>query len=112
MDQSFGSTQSGKLQCREEVVKNQRTSTGIFTSTKYNRLVSCFRLDVKSNSIIELILDALYKRRKIRRSLAKASSAGLHENTYRGLRAILGKESYRTYKLGQMQQLKKINPDG
>ena len=58
------------------VVKNQRTSTGIFTSTKYNRLVSCFRLDVKSNSIIELILDALYKRRKIRRSLAKASTAG------------------------------------
>jgi len=80
------------------VVSNKRGS-GIFISSRGNKLVSCFRLNDASSEILPIILQNLYKNRK------KASYSGI----LKGLSALLGSRNYRTYKLNNMRHLYNVN---
>ena len=88
------------------VVANQRTKIGLFISSKFNVLVSCFKIGGKSPTTLNLILDALYKNRVL------ASYQVLNQSTYTGMMALLGKDSYRTYMLNSMQGLRKVTVNG
>jgi hypothetical protein len=81
------------------VVKCKR-GPGIFISNKNNLLVSCFKLEGKSEEIIEAIIDNLYKKRR------RASYWGFIKNS---LIKILGINSFRTYKFSKMKSLYKVS---
>lgn len=79
------------------VVQNQRTTTGLFTSTLKNRLLSCFKLSNTSPDVIGIIIENLYKNRK-----------SSYKNVIAGLSAILGKQNYRTYNLSKIGDFSEI----
>jgi hypothetical protein len=81
------------------VVRNRRTTSGIFTSTQNNELVSSFKLEGEPDLIVSTIVENLYKKRR------RASYWG---KIHQSLIKILGKGSYRTYKLDQMKQVYKV----
>lgn len=85
------------------VAGNKRSKIGIFPSSQNNRLLSCFKLSHKSGETINLILNALYKKRK------KASYQVVNSSIQAGLKMLLGKDSYRTYKLTKMKHLQKLS---
>tara|TARA_R110002012_G_scaffold3517_3_gene16317 strand:- start:6916 stop:7371 length:456 start_codon:yes stop_codon:yes gene_type:complete len=81
------------------IVKCKR-GDGIFISNKNNLLVSCFKLEGKSEVIIETIIENLYKKRR------KASYWGFIKQS---LIKILGINSFRTYKFSQMKSIYKVS---
>ena len=72
---------------------------GVFPG-KEVKLVSCFKLNGSSESVVSIILDNLYKKRR------KASYYGKIKDS---LVSILGVDSFRTYKLNEMRNLYKVN---
>jgi hypothetical protein len=81
------------------VVRNRRTSSGVFTSTQNNILLSCFRLEGNSELITNTIVENLYKKRR------RASYWGKIKTS---LIKILGKGNYRTYNTENMKQTYKV----
>ena len=75
-----------------------RRGDGVFPG-KNDKLVSCFKLFGNSELIVEAILDNLYKKRRT------ASYYGKIKNS---LVKLLGVDSYRTYKLGNMKAIYKV----
>jgi hypothetical protein len=84
------------------VVKSKRASTGVFTSSRGNILLSCFNLGFKSEGTITIILDQLYKNSK------DSSYTKINENQINGLKALLGIHNYRTFKFSNMKNLFKV----
>lgn len=80
------------------VVANKRSSSGIFLSSRNNILLSCFSLSTKSPQIINLVLDNLYKNRKV----------ASYQNIKSNLSVILGVSSYRTFKLNKVSNLQTL----
>ena len=76
------------------IVKCKR-GDGVFPG-KTDKLVSCFKLEASSESVVETILDNLYKKRR------RASYYGLIRDS---LITILGKNSFRTYRLQGMDDI-------
>ena len=68
---------------------------GVFPG-KDGKLVSCFKLNGSSESVVSIILDNLYKKRR------RASYYGLIRDS---LITILGKNSFRTYRLQGMDDI-------
>tara|TARA_R110002051_G_scaffold314897_1_gene392498 strand:+ start:256 stop:717 length:462 start_codon:yes stop_codon:yes gene_type:complete len=81
------------------VVRNKRTSDGVFVSTRNNELLSCFNLEGEPDVIVDTIVENLYKKRR------RASYWG---KIAQSLTTILGHDSYRTYKLSNMKQTYKV----
>ena len=82
------------------VVSTDR-GNGMFLSTQNNMLVSCFKLDNISESVLNIILRSIYKDKGI-------------ANYYiiqKSLKAILGQSNFRTYKLKSMSGLHRIEID-
>ena len=66
---------------------------------KDDTLVSCFKLLGKSEVVVETILDNLYKKRR---------TASYYGKIKQSLVKLLGVDSYRTYKLGNMKAIYKV----
>jgi len=81
------------------VVRNKRTNTGVFISTRNNELLSCFNLDGEPDVIVDTIVENLYKKRRRSSYWGKITQS---------LTTILGTDSYRTYKLSNMRQTYKV----
>lgn len=75
-----------------------RRGNGVYEG-RNGKLVSCFKLKGNSESVVSIILDNLYKKRR------KASYYGLIKHS---LISLLGTDSYRTYKLRQMKNIYKV----
>ena len=86
------------------VVARKISKAGIFISTRGNRLMSCFKLVGKSATTINLIVNALYKNRVLS-SYTLLTSYVIQA----GLRALLGKQSYRTYNTSKIEHLRKVS---
>ena len=80
------------------VVSTER-GDGIFTSTKNNKLLSCFILDTTSESVLSMVLSNLHDK-KISYKNVKAS-----------LSSIFGSWNFRTYDLSKIRGLQKIKID-
>lgn len=91
------------------IVSNNRGPMGSFVSTRNNLLLSCFRLNEGEEKIGELLVENLYKNRD------KCNYYKIKES----LMAILGTDSYRTYKFNsQLYEFRELfvkdhisNPD-
>lgn len=79
------------------VVQNARTTSGLFTSTRNNRLLSCFKLSNTSAEVAGIIVDNLYKNKQ-----------ASYSNVIAGLSRVLGKSNYRTYDLNKIGNLSEI----
>jgi hypothetical protein len=79
------------------IVKSKR-GDGVFPGLD-DKLVSCFKLNGDSEAVIEAILENLYKKRR---------RASYYGKIKASLIKLLGIDSYRTYKLGQMKQIYKV----
>ena len=75
-----------------------RRGDGVFPG-KDDTLVSCFKLLGKSEVVVETILDNLYKKRR---------TASYYGKIKQSLVKLLGVDSYRTYKLGNMKAIYKV----
>lgn len=78
-----------------------KQGNGMFLSTRNNMLISCFKLDESPEVVLNIILRSIYKDRGI----------ATYQIIQKSLKSILGKKSYRTYKLQGMVDLKKIAID-
>lgn len=79
-----------------------RRGHGIFHG-RSGLLLSCFKLTDGSSLVVDMILENLYKKRRA------ASYYGKVKNS---LIALLGQNTFRTYKLNKMQGLNKITIGG
>lgn len=79
------------------VVKVKR-GHGLFISSRGNKLIACFKLTTASPEISSKVLKTLYKNRR----------AASYENVQRGLAAIFGSNSFRTYNLANARDLNEI----
>jgi hypothetical protein len=86
------------------VVGKKTSKAGLFVSPKGNKLLSCFKLVGKSATTINLIVNALYKNRVLSSYMILTSYA-----IQTGLRALLGRGSYRTYNTAMIQHLRKLS---
>lgn len=85
------------------VVKNKRTSTGLFTSTKGNRLLSTYRVDHLSMDTLQIILKTLNKYDRIRTSLS-------YEKQLNGFLSLVGgSDKYRTFDLAFINKPHKVS---
>lgn len=71
---------------------------GMFISTQNNMLLACFKLDDTSESVLKIIIRSIYKDR----GLAK------YRVIQKSLGSILGKNSFRTYKIQFIDDLQKV----
>ena len=62
-------------------------------------LVSCIKLDADSDTVIDIILENLYKKRRVANYYAKITGS---------LISLLGEDSFRTYKLNKMSDIYKV----
>lgn len=72
---------------------------GVFLSGKGNMLIACFKLTSVSSQISANVLKTLYKNRRF----------ADYENVSRGLLAIFGSDSFRTYNLALTGDLNEIS---
>lgn len=79
------------------VVQNERTATGLFTSTRNNKLLSCFKLGDTSVEVVGIIVENLYKNKQ-----------ASYSNVISGLSRVLGKSNYRTYDLNKIGDFSEI----
>lgn len=79
------------------VVKVKR-GPGMFLSSKGNMLLACFKLTSTSSEISAKVLKTLYKNRRV----------ASYKNVQRGLLAIFGSGSFRTYNLQNANGMHKI----
>jgi hypothetical protein len=83
------------------LVVRTKNGNGMFFSSRNNPLLTCFKLDDSPESILRIILRSIYKDKGI-------ASYGVIQ---KGLKAILGSNSYRTYNIYLMSGLKKVTID-
>ena len=76
-----------------------RRGDGVFPGLE-GKLVSCFKLNGDSDAVIDAILENLYKKRR---------AASYYGKIKESLIKLLGIDSYRTYKLGQMKEIYKVS---
>mgnify|MGYP007063544710 CR=1 FL=1 len=88
----------GSREQRVVLIVKCKRGDGVFPG-KTGKLVSCFKLDGKSEVIIDTILDNLYKKRR---------QASYYGKIKKSLIKILGKNSFRTYKLESMKEIYKL----
>jgi hypothetical protein len=74
---------------------------GLFLSTQNNMLISCFKIDDVSESVLKIVINAIYKDRGLAnyRVIKKALSS------------IFGSWNFRTYKVSNLSGLNKIQID-
>ena len=82
------------------VVSTDR-GNGLFLSPRNNMLLSCFKLDDASEVVLNIILNSIYKDRRLAN----------YYTIQKSLISILGIKSFRTYKLISIRGLKKIEID-
>lgn len=80
------------------VVKVKR-GHGVFMSGRGNLLLACFKLTSASPQISSRVLKTLYKNRR----------SASYANVQRGLLAIFGSNSFRTYNLGNIGELTEVS---
>tara|TARA_R110000822_G_scaffold83122_4_gene196085 strand:+ start:1128 stop:1577 length:450 start_codon:yes stop_codon:yes gene_type:complete len=100
----LGVGQGSKAQ-RVCLIVRCRRGNGVYEG-RSGKLVSCFKLNGNSETVVDIIIENLYKRRR------KSSYYGKIKDS---LIALLGIDSYRTYKLQQMKGIYKVqlrNSDG
>ena len=78
------------------LVVRTKSGDGLYVSPRGNLLVSCFRLEGKSDVIVSTIVENLYKKRR------RSSYYGKIKES---LKSLLGVDSFRTYKLSQMKDV-------
>ena len=88
----------GSFGQRIALVVRSRRGDGVYPG-KNDKLVSCFKLFGNSELIVEAILDNLYKKRR---------TASYYGKMKKSLVKLLGVDSYRTYKLGNMKAIHKV----
>jgi len=88
----------GSREQRVALIVKCRRGDGVFPG-KTGPLVSCFKLEGKSDAIIDTILENLYKERR---------RSSYYGKIKKSLIMILGKNSFRTYKLGSMREIYKL----
>jgi len=76
-----------------------RRGDGIYPG-KTDKLVSCFKLKGDSDAVVDAILENLYKKRRV---------ASYYGKIQKSLTALLGVDSYRTYRLGGMREIYKVS---
>jgi hypothetical protein len=81
------------------IVKTRR-GDGCFPGKDGKKLVSCFKLAGKSDVIIDTIVENLYKKRR---------RSSYYGKIKKSLVSILGKDSFRTFKLDMMREVYKLN---
>jgi hypothetical protein len=89
---------SSKTQRLGLIVSNKRSSTGTFISSQKNLLLSCFRLDATSQQITSIVVEKLYKERRLCN----------YYKIVKSLKTILGKDKYRTYKVSQLSNIYEV----
>ena len=72
---------------------------GVFPG-KSGKLVSCFKLNGDSDTVVDAVIENLYKKRRV---------ASYYGKIKQSLIKLLGVHSYRTYKLGSMREIYKVN---
>lgn len=83
------------------LVVSTRRGNGMFLSGRSNMLITCFKLDDNSESVLRIILRSIYKDRGIANYYVIQKS----------LRSILGSNSFRTYNLSLIRNMQKIEID-
>jgi hypothetical protein len=86
---------------RIALVVSNNSGEGVFTANTGNKLLSCFTLTEVGPEIRELIVTKLYKKRRLSN----------YYKIIKSLKSILGKDSYRTYILNKLSNLREINID-
>ena len=89
----------GSRSQRSALIVKTRRGDGCFLSTQDNLLISCIQLNGGSATVIETIVENLYKKRR------RSSYYGKIKDS---LVALLGADSFRTYKLTQMKSIFKV----
>jgi len=80
------------------LVVSNKLGDGIFSSSRNNRLLSCYRIDLAPIQIVDIVLSKLYKNRRLcTYTRIKAS-----------LSKILGGNAYRTYNISKVNDLQEI----
>ena len=90
----------GSRSQRTALIVKTRRGDGSFISTQDNLLISCMQLNEGSSAVIETIVENLYKKRR------RSSYYGKIKNS---LIALLGINSFRTYKLNQMKSIFQVH---
>ena len=88
----------GSMGQRVVLIVKTRRGDGVFPG-KSGKLVSCFKLGGDSETVLEIVIDNLYKKRR------KSSYYGKVKDS---LIKLLGVESFRTYLLNKMSQVYKV----
>jgi hypothetical protein len=95
----YSGTGPGSRSQRTALIIKTRRGDGSFISTQNNLLISCMELNGGSSAVIESIAENLYKKRR------RSSYYGKIKES---LVALLGVDSFRTYKLTQMKSIFKV----
>ena len=98
----FLGTGAGSRKQRIVLVVKTRRGNGFFPGKKGVILMSCFKLTSKSEETISLIIENLYKKRRRSSYYGKIKEA---------LEKLLGKGSFRTYKITKIKESAKIEID-
>ena len=72
---------------------------GIFISSQNNLLVACFQLNAKSATVVEIIMENLYKKRR------RSSYYGKIKES---LVSLLGIDSFKTFNLNKMRSIYQV----
>jgi len=91
-------TGGGSKGQRVVLIVKCRRGDGIFPGLD-GKLISCFKLGGDSQAVIEVIIENLYKKRRVSSYYGKITES---------LIKILGIDSFRTYKLGSMKEIYKV----
>lgn len=94
----FTYNDDGFLKDRLALVVSNLRGNGIFISTKYNRLISCFRLTDVSPETGAIILRHLHRNRRVHNYYFLTDA----------LQPIFPKDSYRTYNISKIDNLHKV----
>lgn len=71
------------------------------TRTTHGVIVACFRLEYSSSAVVDIVLKHLYRNRKKLKNISKKVKKGLF--------AVLGRGTYRTYRLDRMEFCWNVN---
>jgi hypothetical protein len=88
----------GSREQRIALIVKCRRGDGVFPG-KFGKLVSCFKLNGDSDTVVDMILENLYKKRR---------RASYYGKIKQSLIKLLGVDSFRTYKLDSMKEIYKL----
>jgi hypothetical protein len=84
---------------RVVIIVRTKRGNGVFPG-KSGRLLTCFKLNGGSDTVIDLVMDTLYNKRK---------ASSYYSKIVQSLKALLGTSSFRTYKLTSMNRILMLN---